>query len=454
MISGKKNIFWLIFHLILGAVSTFTPIILIIWFYLVLLTSFRKSINLLRFGKNLFFIVLFSYLVSFEMVVRMCHAFPFIPSELSKYLLILFSIVGISFVIHKSYYNWLILSFLISISLFIDYSGERVFFDIINNYLGVLAISLNVFLLVNVKLNFLNINKILSTILYAILPSSVYTLIKTPDFEDISFALSANFETAGGASTNQVSTIFGLGFFLVFYFWYKKITFSGYRYLDMLLGIVFFAQGLLTFSRGGIIVAILAIVFFIILDSGKLKIKTIYLGIVVFILLIFTFNYIDNITGGKLLLRYQGETEGTYNYGAEKDLKKMTSGRSMIFEEDLKLWSQFPILGCGVGVSRYIRGGTEDRKVSSHVELSRLLAEHGIFGLIYFISLLNLGIKLWKNSRIDSTKSIYFVLFLIGFLTTFHSAMRTFVTPLLIGLSVIGIQSVKKKNANIIHRSN
>ena len=131
----------------------------------------------------------------------------------------------------------------------------------------------------------------------------------------------------------------------------------------------------------------------------------------------------------------------------------MTSGRSMIFEEDLKLWLTAPILGVGIGSSRHIRGGTEE-SVSSHIELSRLLAEHGVCGLVYFVVLMNLGLKIWNKSRLDKSKIIYFVLFFIGMATTFHAAMRTFVTPLLIGLSVIGIQSVKKKNEAIIHRSN
>jgi hypothetical protein len=153
------------------------------------------------------------------------------------------------------------------------------------------------------------------------------------------------------------------------------------------------------------------------------------------------------------LLRYQGETEGTYNYGAEKDFKKITSGRSLIFEEDLKLWYSYPVFGVGVGSSRYLRGGT-DAKVSSHIEMSRLLAEHGIFGLIYFIVLLGLGRDLWKMARTNSSKIIYFVLFFVGFLTTFHAAMRTFVTPLLISLSAIGIHSNSKRNETIIHRGN
>jgi predicted ferric reductase len=94
-------------------------------------------------------------------------------------------------------------------------------------------------------------------------------------------------------------------------------------------------------------------------------------------------------------------------------------------------------------------------KVSSHVELSRLLAEHGVFGLIFFIYLINLGVKLWGNIKIDSWKLILFLLYLIALLTSFHSAMRTFVSPLLFALSSIGMYNFRKNGTNsIIHRSN
>ena len=452
IISGKRNIFWIIFHILLGFICTLTPYALIVWFYWVLTTNINEALINLKLGKPIIYISLISYLIGFEMLGRMTKAYPFIPIELSKYFIIIFSIVGI-LTMQKSNKTWFLFGIIAIMHLLIDKSGQRVFYDIINNSFGVLAICFFLSLVLSFKSSNFPIHISLKLLLLAIIPSLFYSFIKTPDFDDIQFGLRANFETSGGAATNQVATVFGLGSMLCFYFWYKKIDFSGYRILDLLFVISFFAQGLLTFSRGGIIVAVLAISVFIIIDSRKINLKIIYLAFIVSILVIFTFNYIDNRTGGKLFLRYQGETEGTYNYGAEKDLKKMTSGRSLIFEEDLKLWFSNPILGVGVGSSRYIRGGSEE-KVSAHIELSRLLAEQGILGLIYFLALTNLGMKLWKISRIDKEKAIYFILFLIGFLTTFHAAMRTFVTPLLIGLSVIGIQSVKKKNEAIIHRSN
>ena len=386
------------------------------------------------------------------MLGRMAKTAPFIPVETSKYLLILFGLIGI-LIANKFNRNYMIVIILISISLFIDKSGIRNFSDIINNYFGVLGLCLSImFLSANEYVNF-NINLLLKLLLFAIVSSLVYSFIKTPEFEDIQFGLRANFDTAGGAPTNQVSTVFGLGLVICFYFWYNKLDLTGNKYLDLATGLAFLAQGLLTFSRGGIIVAIFSIIFLVLLTYKRLNSKNLILVLFTTILFSFLFNYIDAITGGKLSLRYQGETEGTYKYGVEKDLKKMTSGRSMIFEEDLKLWLTAPILGVGIGSSRHIRGGTEE-SVSSHIELSRLLAEHGVCGLVYFVVLMNLGLKIWNKSRLDKSKIIYFVLFFIGMATTFHAAMRTFVTPLLIGLSVIGIQSVKKKNEAIIHRSN
>ena len=455
IISGKRNLFWVVFHAVLGIISTVTPFALIFWFYLILISNFNNAIIQLRKGKSFIYIALIAYLISFEMLGRMTKAYPFIPLELSKYLLPTASIIGVMNSIKRGNHLWLILGLFISIGLLFDYSGERKFTDIVNNYFGILAIFLGLFFLGKQSLPREFIEIILRLILFAILPSLVYCFIKTPDIEDITFKLGANFETSGGAATNQVSTVFGLGLFLSFYFWYKRITFSGHRIIDILIGLAFLVQGLLTFSRGGMVVAIICILLLILKNSNKFNPRNIILAVFGIVAVFLVFNVIDDVTGGKLLLRYQGETEGTYKYGAEKTLKKMTSGRSLIFEEDLKLWMNHPIFGVGVGASRLVRGGMEEAKISSHVELSRLLAEHGLFGLIFFISLVNLGFQLWRNIRLESWRLVLFLIYLIALLTSFHSAMRTFVTPLLMALSSIGMYNVKRNIANgIIHRSN
>ena len=373
IISGKRNLFWVVFHAVLGVISTITPFALIFWFYFILITNFNSALIKLRNGKSFLYIALIAYLISFEMLGRMTKAYPFIPLELSKYLLPIASIIGVMNSTKKGNHLWLILGLFISIGLLFDYSGERKFTDIVNNYFGILAIFLGLFFLSKQSLSSEFIQIILRLILFAILPSLVYCFIKTPDIEDITFKLGANFETSGGAATNQVSTVFGLGLFLSFYFWYKRIAFSGNRIIDVIIGIAFLVQGLLTFSRGGMVVATISIMLLILKNTINFNPRNLILSAFGLVAVFVVFNLIDGVTGGKLLLRYQGETEGTYNYGAEKTLKKMTSGRSLIFEEDLNLWYDYPIFGCGVGASRLIRSRITDEKISSHVELSRLL---------------------------------------------------------------------------------
>ena len=149
----------------------------------------------------------------------------------------------------------------------------------------------------------------------------------------------------------------------------------------------------------------------------------------------------NNLTGGQLLLRYQGETEGTLAGSKVKNVDVITSGRVTIFNEDIRLWSENPISGVGCGASRYIR--FEDKVVAAHIELSRLLAEHGLLGLIYFIMLIVHFFALRKANRLSPYNALLTALYAIAILTTFHAAMRTYVTPMLIVITSLKIIKIK-----------
>ena len=140
IISGKRNFFWVVFHILLGLLCAVSSFALIIWFYLVLITCFTRSVILIKTGKPFLFSVLIAYLISFEILGRMAHAAPFIPTELSKYMLPILSVVGIIYQKNKIKINWLLIAIALSISLFFDVSNERIFVDIINNFFGVIAI--------------------------------------------------------------------------------------------------------------------------------------------------------------------------------------------------------------------------------------------------------------------------------------------------------------------------
>ena len=87
-------------------------------------------------------------------------------------------------------------------------------------------------------------------------------MIETPNYSELSFSLNADFEASGGFGSNQVATILGLGMFFSFYAWMNKLLFSGLHVLDGFFIGLFAYQGFLTFSRGGMIIGLIAILFY------------------------------------------------------------------------------------------------------------------------------------------------------------------------------------------------
>ncbi|MFL0682926.1 MAG: O-antigen ligase family protein [Algoriphagus aquaeductus] len=445
IILSKNYLFWTIFHVLLGVASSLSPFGLIIWFYLVVGTSFLTIIRI----KNVFpFIIFITYLTSFELLARMSQTSPFIPYELGKYLLCLMLIIGV-FKFGFNSYLGLIMVVLILPSIFFDLSGKVDKQGLIFNLMGPINVGLAIWFFYGKSITKIQLIKLLRISLLPLISVLSSIIFKSPSYDELEFTLGASFATSGGGGSNQVSTLLGIGIFISFLFLINKWKITGNRILDFGLFFLFGFQGLLTFSRGGIIggvLGILVILFFIMLsaESDKRRYKLPKLGkifVLAAILLMITFQVADNLTGGLLGLRYLGETEGTLAGTKEKSIDSITTGRFNIFMEDLELWEENLVLGVGVGASSYLRGGSQF--YLSHVELSRLLSEHGILGLLYFIILMYLMIRLIKSKKPPMEKGILVALFLIAIYTTFHAAMRTYLTPWFIGLSLMEIKYPK-----------
>jgi hypothetical protein len=443
MASDRHNLFWTLSHIALGFVCTLTPFALIIWFYLILFTNFFKANSLLQMKKPAFFFMLFSYLISFELLDRMAKTSPFIPQEIGKYFLILISLLGL-LSLGVRYSNGILMALFVTPAVFYDFSGLRPNYDIINTYLAPLAVGLGIAFAYRMSVTLQQFNQILKFIWWTSLASLIFTYIKTPDFENITFTLKAHSETTAGHSSNQVSTVLGLGMFLSFYSVFKRLNFSGNRILDIAILFGFTFQGLLSFSRGGMVVGVVGILmlFFISETSinGKKRSTSLMIGIIAIIALYAAFEIANDISGGNLLLRYKGETAGTLRGTKEVTIDHFVTGRLGIFEQDINLWKDFPLTGVGAGASRFLRD-TERIGVPAHVELSRLLADHGILGIMYaFFFFIKIPLKNFQLNEKSTHRVLLLALLVIAILSTFHAAMRTYVTPLFMILGVLKIK--------------
>ncbi|GAB2480960.1 O-antigen ligase family protein [Algoriphagus taiwanensis] len=446
LLENKMPWLILLIHVILGVSSTLSPIPVIVWFYLVIFSSLHYLLK--KTPSPILLIATILYLVSFELLARMARTSPFIPYELGKYLLLAGMVWAILMNKTIGYLGWVMLICLIP-AVFIDVSGIVSRDDLVFNLLGPVNVALVVIVFYKQKISLSNFSSLIRLMIYPIIGVLAFTFIKSPEFDQVEFSLGANSDWSGGFGSNQVSTLFGLGALMLFILMINRWKFSGFFILDAVFLFGFVFQGLLTFSRGGMLGAVVGI--FIILfylrtseyrerqkynlpKVGKYVLPAIFFAASAYIV-------VDELTGGMLSLRYAGETAGTLQGSKIKSFNTVTTGRLDIFLGDVDLWLDHFFFGVGAGASGSLRETMEG--AAAHVELSRLLAEHGLLGLIYFVVLCWLGFKLLRENPNPMVRGILVAFFTVAIYTTFHAAMRTFVSPALIGLSLLAVNLPK-----------
>ena len=267
-------------------------------------------------------------------------------------------------------------------------------------------------------------------------------IVKTPDFDEIEFGFKSNFVTSV-YGPNQMASILGLGILLIGLCFLLKIRLFG----NYLVTLVFFAlllfRGLLTFSRGGMLAAaiLLSIIFvYLTLQSGGLNLKTfrVLLGAaVVGLCCLFAFNYANKLTGDALIGRYMGVQRGK----EVEDIDKLTSGRTLISYLDWEIFKDNPIWGVGVGMGKFYRSDYGFNVLAAaHNEFTRLLAEHGLFGVAALCILIMAPLVRFFKSRLVLERVI--IMASIGFCFAFmiHSATRIAAPCFIYGLAFIKIR--------------
>ena len=453
---GGNSYKWFGLHMLLGIFCILSPKIIIFWFYIILILSLNKIISdwILRSSVRYLF-PLTIYLASFEVFARLLGSSPFIPWELSKYLILFISFLNLFFLKYqmKSFFGFLLFLLLIP-GIIIDSGNNISLNQLAYNVLGPMSIACLLIIFEKDKITETNFNSFLKLIWFSSISLLIYVAIETPDISKLNFSLNANFQATGGFGSNQIATILGLGMFLSFYAWMNKLEFSGSHRIDGFFIFLFAYQGFLSFSRGGMLVGIFCILIYYLLlirsdnyegftIKRKLKPAT-FFGIGLFF--IFSSYFIINIfSEGNINYRYLGETETTLSGEKIKTLNTITTGRYEIMEGDLELWKENFIFGTGVGSSKLMRNNGLDRN-ASHNEFTRLLAEHGIFGFLYIFILLIFFFRLVFLKKRTVGNAIVVTLFMIGVGTMVHSGMRTFVSPIFIALSSMIITENKEND--------
>ena len=252
-----------------------------------------------------------------------------------------------------------------------------------------------------------------------IVSTLTYLLLYNPSVREVVTGTQSNFATSGGFGPNQVATILGIGMFV---FFCQLVFLSKSKRMMLLNGFLLVTcsyRAIVTFSRGGVISGVAMIVcvilatYFLANTSGKRKVSWIVFVTGILALSIWTYSVIQ--TSGLIAKRYANQD------AAGRVKEDRLGGREQILGTELELFKENPIMGVGVGMGKSYRGEMLGEEVATHNEMTRLLAEHGMFGVLILLILLVTPIILY----VLNYQNIYFFSFYFFWLLTInHAAMR------------------------------
>jgi hypothetical protein len=432
----------IILHLIIGvAIFLIRPLANI---YELLLVVFSFLFIFKGKNKNEEILIAAAYAAGSGVFLRMTGGI--LTNEFHKYLIIIYIIIGLSMnkssIKGLSYLMYLLL-FIPSI-IFVDYLLEQEIRKLIAfNLAGPFCLGITAFYTYKRKLSFKKFNQILFALLLPTISMMVYVIFYSPSVQELIVDTTSNHSTSGGFGPNQVATIFGIAIFILVA---RLLVYKSNLILLILEIIVLGAmtfRALVTFSRGGVLTALLAVIAFIIVlylyGNSKIRQKLIVFGLLMSITFSVIWVIASSSTDGIIDKRYANQDVT----GREKD--DVSTGRVKLINIELDAFFENPIFGIGVGNSKKYRLEKTGIEAASHNEFSRALGEHGVFGVMGLLILLIQPLIL----RVTNRKNPYFYsLFLIWFLTLSHSATRIAAPSLIYALVLVDIYNEK----NSLHR--
>jgi hypothetical protein len=377
-----------------------------------------------------------AYIMGYEVLSRMTSAsFSY---EFAKYMVIVFLTIGMFYRgFHRKSWPYVLFIFLlipgiIFSAINLNY-GTNVANAIGFNLSGPVCLAISALYCFERKMPFARLQTILMCILLPLVIMVTYLFFYTPDLRDSLSGTGSNFAASGGFGPNQVATILGLGMFILFT---RLLTVKNktVNLIDLILLGFMSYRAIVTFSRGGVLTAAVCAILFLFFYFKLLpqRERSILLPKVFIITGVLTIAWLVTVffSSGLIVNRYSNED-------AAGNLKTdITTGRSEIIGTELAAFYDNPITGVGVGKGKEYRAEKTGIEAATHNETSRMLSEHGLFGLIGLLVLLFTPLLL----RLKNRSNFYFFSFLaFWFLTINHSSMRIAAPALIYGLSLISI---------------
>lgn len=434
-------------HVLLGIVCSVQPNL--VFFWVLYIIFYEGTFQVFR-SRNAYgqAHLAAAYMAAFEMIARMSRIG--LPHELTKYAVVFILINGL--LVRPRFPSrsaWLFIFIALltpSILLLISAEGlEKARQSVSFNLMGPLCLAVAGIYFYRRPITNEELTRIFQRFLLPIAATVTWLFLRTPRFSELKFEFGANF-AASGYGPNQMASLLGFGILIIGLSFLFKIPLFRSNIAGFVLLVAMGYRALLTFSRGGlaiplIILAGLVLYFFFTNQRFRAQFGRISVVTVLFTSLSYgVYRYVNQQTGSALYNRYAG-----ISYGKQVGVEKYTSGRLDILRIDGQIFLDHPFFGIGPGMGNEMRMeyGYRER-AAAHIEFSRLLAEHGIFGVLALCILL--GFPWWEFRQRKGIQQRFLliagVLFCFGFMA--HSATRIALPMFVYGLGFVYILSDKK----------
>lgn len=438
----KEEILYLnliLFHAGLGFVIFLMPFLSIVYGYAIVILGAFYIIK--KQNKNNEALIAAAYVVGSEVFLRMTGGNPLY--EISKYCVMVFLFIGMIYTgfSRNATPYWLFLLLLVPsviLSTFVLNFDTDMRKTIAFNISGPVCLGVASIYNFRRKISLDSMNSILLSMGLPIITTMVYLIFYAPNIRDVVTGTSSNVMTSGGFGPNQVSTVLGLGMFIFFSRIILESRTRNMVIINLIIALNLSFRGLVTFSRGGMITGFFMIVLLLLFlyfksnPNGRAKLN--YLLVLLVIALIGIWRYSSHQTSGLIEKRYANQDA----LGRTKN--DNFSGREEIAKGEWETFLKNPFFGVGVGKGVESRaeaaGKTVEQTFISHDEITRMLAEHGMLGVIGLLILFFTPLVLYVENKFNMFL-LCFVFFWL--LTINHAAMRIAAPAFVYSLSLLNI---------------
>ncbi|MEM1553186.1 MAG: O-antigen ligase family protein [Candidatus Bathyarchaeia archaeon] len=295
--------------------------------------------------------------------------------------------------------------------------------DLSYNLSGPFALMVCSWFFANLELTREDFHRLWRTALGPIVGIASIALYSTLTATEIYFTDASNFVTSGGFGPNQVASALGLGALFAFLYILTEEKHKHFKAMMFVLMLFLASQSALTFSRGGLWIATISglVVFLYLVRDKRARFRALSVAILSFAIGQYVLlPQLDAFTGGALSTRFRNLSP---------------TNRDLLMRADLAIFKEYPFLGVGPGMAFYHRRAVVGVRASAHTEITRLLAEHGLFGLVALFLLLTMGWKNFQRERSMQSRGIVAGMVVWSLVYMLGNAMRTVAPSFAFGLS-------------------